>query len=125
MVKIECEICKVKGTLQKVGNNYYRVRHYDGVDSSTRKPRFHYHQQTKEYAETELEKLRGTKTLEGSIFDQNRNKTKVTIDLKETEKVSINKNQVGRSSSLVRTLALRAKGRRFKSGPAHQLTFLT
>jgi hypothetical protein len=27
---------------------------------------------------------------------------------------------VGRSSSLVRTLALRAKGRRFKSGPAHQ-----
>ena len=26
----------------------------------------------------------------------------------------------GRSSSLVRTLALRAKGRRFKSGPAHQ-----
>ena len=31
----------------------------------------------------------------------------------------------GRSSSLVRTLALRAKGRRFKSGPAHQtLEFL-
>jgi hypothetical protein len=27
--------------------------------------------------------------------------------------------RMGRSSSLVRTLALRAKGRRFKSGPAH------
>jgi hypothetical protein len=31
---------------------------------------------------------------------------------------------MGRSSSLVRTLALRAKGRRFKSGPAHHSTFL-
>ena len=31
---------------------------------------------------------------------------------------------MGRSSSLVRTLALRAKGRRFKSGPAHHSHFL-
>jgi hypothetical protein len=31
---------------------------------------------------------------------------------------------MGRSSSLVRTLALRAKGRRFKSGPAHHSPFL-
>jgi hypothetical protein len=31
---------------------------------------------------------------------------------------------MGRSSSLVRTLALRAKGRRFKSGSAHHSTFL-
>ena len=30
---------------------------------------------------------------------------------------------MGRSSSLVRTLALRAKGRRFKSGSAHHLLF--
>jgi hypothetical protein len=59
-----------------------------------------------------------------SIFDQNRNKTKVTIDLKETGKVSNNLKQEGRSSSLVRTLALRAKGRRFKSGPAHHHGFL-
>ena len=125
MVKIECEICKVKGTLQRVGRNYYRTRHYNGVDPSTRKTRFHYHQQTKEYAESQLKKLRGTKTLDGTIFDHNANKTKVTIDLKETEKVSNSKNQMGRSSSLVRTLALRAKGRRFKSGPAHQLTFFT
>ena len=32
---------------------------------------------------------------------------------------------MGRSSSLVRTLALRAKGRRFKSGPAHSTSFST
>jgi hypothetical protein len=33
-------------------------------------------------------------------------------------------HHVGRSSSLVRTLALRAKGRRFKSGSAHHLILL-
>ena len=69
MVKNECEICNVKDTLQKVGNNYYRVRHYDGVAPNTRKPRVHYHQQTKEYAERELEKLRRTNALENTIFD--------------------------------------------------------
>ena len=90
----------------------------NGIDKN-RKLRFHYHQQTKEYAESELKKLRGTKALENAIFDHNANKTKVTIDLKEAEKVSNNKNKMGRSSSLVRTLALRAKGRRFKSGSAH------
>jgi hypothetical protein len=31
----------------------------------------------------------------------------------------IRRMRMGRSSSLVRTLALRAKGRRFKSGSAH------
>ena len=31
--------------------------------------------------------------------------------------------RMGRSSSLVRTLALRAKGRRFKSGSAHHNSF--
>ena len=36
----------------------------------------------------------------------------------------IRRIRMGRSSSLVRTLALRAKGRRFKSGSAHQLAFL-
>jgi hypothetical protein len=45
----------------------------------------------------------------------------------QNEKLKINKTdlirkkRMGRSSSLVRTLALRAKGRRFKSGPAHHL----
>ncbi len=42
------------------------------------------------------------------------------IDLKLNNSASVSQKEVGRSSSLVRTLALRAKGRRFKSGPAHQ-----
>ena len=58
MVKIECEVDNTEGTLQKVGKNYYRIRHYDGVDPSTRKLRFHYHQNSKEYVENQLEKLR-------------------------------------------------------------------
>jgi len=56
VVKIECEVCGILGTLQKVGRNYYRIRHYDGVVNS--KPRFHYHQNSKEYVENLLEKLR-------------------------------------------------------------------
>ena len=43
-----------------------------------------------------------------------------TIDLKLNNSASVSQKEVGRSSSLVRTLALRAKGRRFKSGSAHQ-----
>ena len=42
-----------------------------------------------------------------------------TIDLKLNNSASVSQKEVGRSSSLVRTLALRAKGRRFKSGSAH------
>jgi hypothetical protein len=100
MVKIECEICNVKGTLQKVGNNYYRVRHYDGIDSSTRKLRFHYHQQTKEYAERELKKLEGTKALENTVFDQGKAGQEVVIDRKLKESNLIFRNR--RAGSLAR-----------------------
>ena len=96
MVKIECEICKVEGTLQKVGRNYYRIRHYDGVDPNTRKPRFHYHQINKDYTERQLQKLRGTKALERTVFDQKNKNTRVNIDLKELEKVSDEENTSGR-----------------------------
>jgi hypothetical protein len=44
--------------------------------------------------------------------------------LKELNSISkIQDSRMGRSSSLVRTLALRAKGRRFKSGSAHHPLF--
>ena len=82
MVKIPCQVCNKKGTLQKVGNNYYRIRHYTGVDKTTRKPRFHYHQQTKHYAEVELGKLGGTKALENTIFDQTETGQQDNIDPK-------------------------------------------
>ncbi len=80
MVKIPCEICHIEGTLQKVGNNYYRIRHYEGTIN--KKLRFHYHQNTKQYALKHLEKLRQQDMLVNTIFDQNPKNTKVNIDLK-------------------------------------------
>ena len=81
MVKIPCQICNIKGTLQKVGNNYYRIRHYEGTIN--KKLKFHYHQIDKEYALTHLEKLRQNNMLVNTIFDQNPKNIKVNIDLKE------------------------------------------
>ena len=86
MVKIPCQVCHIEGTLQKVGNNYYRIRHYDGTVN--RKPRFHYHQNTKDYALKHLKKLRQQNKLLNTIFDQadqNPKNTKVNIDLKEKQ----------------------------------------
>ena len=53
MVKIECEVCNQLGYLQQLGN-YFRVRHYAGMNPETGKAKFYYHQQSKEYAETQL-----------------------------------------------------------------------
>ncbi len=57
--KFLCEVCGARDSLQIFYNNkgiarYYRVRHRDA------NKRFHYHQQTKPYAEKELEKHRET-----------------------------------------------------------------
>ena len=49
MVRIKCEQCKIEGLLQKVGKHYFRIRHYDGMNPNTHKPKFHYHQNSKDY----------------------------------------------------------------------------
>ena len=61
MVKISCEICSKEGLLQQIGRsgNYYRVRHYEGMFQG--KPKFSYHQVSKNYAEQYL-------TLKGEII---------------------------------------------------------
>ena len=53
MVRIVCQVCSQEGYLQHLGN-YYRVRHYAGKNPETGKAKFYYHQQTKEYAESQL-----------------------------------------------------------------------
>jgi hypothetical protein len=53
MAKIECEVCHEIGYLQQLGN-YFRVRHYAGINPTTGKSKFYYHQQSKEYAESQL-----------------------------------------------------------------------
>ena len=52
-MRIICEVCQQEGYIQKLGN-YYRCRHYAGKDPKTGKARFYYHQQSKEYAESQL-----------------------------------------------------------------------
>ena len=96
MVKIPCQVCNIKGTLQKVGNNYYRIRHYDG--SFNKKLKFHYHQNTKTYALTRLENLRQNNMLVNTIFDQNPKNTKVNIDLKEHKQPTKQQNSGAGSS---------------------------
>ena len=46
-MKVECQVCHQFGYLQKIGQGYYRIRHYDKIVDG--KSTFHYHQQTKEY----------------------------------------------------------------------------
>ena len=55
--------CHKLGYLQQLGN-YFRVRHYDGVNPITGKSKFSYHQQSKEYA---ISKLGGTGKAENLI----------------------------------------------------------
>jgi hypothetical protein len=45
--------------LQIISKNYARVRHYTGLDPVTKKPKFQYHRQSREYTE---QKLRQTNT---------------------------------------------------------------
>jgi len=52
-VRIICEVCKESGYLQQLGN-YFRVRHYAGINPETGKAKFYYHQQTKEYALSQM-----------------------------------------------------------------------
>ena len=51
-MRIICEVCKIEGYLQKLGN-YYRVRHYEGKGSNGT-GKFSYHQQTKEWVQNQL-----------------------------------------------------------------------
>ena len=123
MVRIECEQCHQIGFLQRIGKNYYRIRHYKGLNPITKKSEFFYHQQSKDYVERALKDIKPNENLDISNEGQCSSvqcKTENNIEHKLNDLGLELKNE-GRSSSLVRTLALRAKGRRFKSGPAHQL----
>ena len=50
----ECEACHRRGMLQILGN-YARVRHYIGLDSVSKKPRFEYHKQRLDYVKSIME----------------------------------------------------------------------
>lgn len=123
-VKLKCEVCGKHGTAQLFYNKagqlrYGRVRHYL-ILNEAKKPMFEYHKQSVEYL---LQKFNDIIPKIDQCPDLNHNN--VDQKLKEFNSVYTKQDSsMGRSSSLVRTLALRAKGRRFKSGPAHHLLFL-
>jgi len=51
-MKIVCETCGKEGYLQRITDHYCRVRHYIGLNSVTKKPRFEYHKQNSSYIES-------------------------------------------------------------------------
>ena len=126
-MRLKCEQCGIEGFLQQIGKNYYRIRHYRGLNPITKKSEFFYHQQSKDYVERTLKEHEPNQELDIGNNGQCSSvqcRTGNTIEHKLNDLGSESKNE-GRSSSLVRTLALRAKGRRFKSGPAHHLWLLS
>jgi hypothetical protein len=126
----ECEVCHAVGLMQIFQNNngrirYCRIRHYLKMDKQTKKPKFSYCPQSTGYAEKKLLEYNQQNLSTGKDFntvtakdDDHKEIGHSNADLKDGESSSKLEN-MGWSSSLVRTLALHAKGRRFKSGSAH------
>ena len=119
-LKLKCT-CGVEGLAHAFCNNcnsvrYARVRHY--LKQVNGKPTFLYH---KLENLAEIEELPRARGLLGQVQHQNSGQAAIIVD--QNSNISspnqFSSIQLGWSSSLVRTLALRAKGRRFKSGSAH------
>ena len=118
--KLKCEVCGIEGTAQVFYNKagvlkYGRVRHYLKLNQA-KKPVFEYHQQHKEYLAEQFKHIIPKIDQHGDLNQSDEDQKLKELNFVYTKQDS----RTGRSSSLVRTLALRAKGRRFKSGPAHQ-----
>ena len=120
-IKAECQVCGKVSSIQLIFRSngelaYARARHYVGMKDC--KPQFEYHPHTLESMKTLLK----TQNISHNITAKTDNGQigQVNYDLNKAENCFDTKN-LGWSSSLVRTLALRAKGRRFKSGSAHHI----
>jgi hypothetical protein len=133
-VKLQWPVCGKTGSCQLFLNRnnkitYAKVRHYSHIDKQTKKLQFEYHKIMDLEALKTLLLNKGfslstSNVLSGQIGQKS---TTEIHDQKLKDLKPVYKKQdsnMGRSSSLVRTLALRAKGRRFKSGSAHHLLFL-
>jgi hypothetical protein len=101
-VKIECEQCHELGYLQQLGN-YFRVRHYEGIDKNTGKSKFYYHQQNREYALSQLENIKKGENL--SVQHSSIEECSSGLDLKLKESGSKSQNTSGRSLAWFRTSA--------------------
>jgi hypothetical protein len=85
--------CHRLGYLQQLGN-YFRVRHYDGINPITGKSRFSYHQQSKEWVKAQQDASKDSTALPvtGQECDQT---VQVQIDpdrLKSSLKYGLNQS---------------------------------
>jgi hypothetical protein len=81
-MKIVCNVCRKMGYLQHLSKNYYRVRHYGGLNPITQKPRFEYHKQNPSYID--------------KVFkEQANNNEALSIDLIGQGNIDLNLNNNG------------------------------
>ena len=81
-MKIVCNVCGKMGYLQHLSKNYYRVRHYGGLNPITQKPRFEYHKQNPSYID--------------KVFkEQANNNEALSIDLIGQGNINLNLNNSG------------------------------
>ena len=105
MVKIECEKCHRVGYLQQLGN-YFKVRHYEGINRSTKKSKFSYCQQSKDYVLRQLSLLESNKKEQNlSVQHSSIGKCSSGLDLKLQELGSKSQLESGRSLVWFRTSA--------------------
>ena len=79
-MRIVCEQCGKVGLLHKIGKQYFRVRHYLGIDPNTHKPKFSYHQQSIKWVNNQL-------AIVNMTIDQ-LDKVKKNIDLNKSKSPS-------------------------------------
>ena len=89
-MKIVCQVCGVEGYLQRIGKNYYRVRHYVGYKNG--KPVFKYHRQDPEYVQRFIDEEKKTRA---DQIDHN--------DIDQNLKANVSFNENVRAGSLVWT----------------------
>ena len=125
-MRIICEVCKIEGYLQKLGN-YYRVRHYEGKGSNGT-GKFSYHQQTKEWVQNQLSNKDSNvdqlNTDAGQInLVSVQNPVKDGCNNLKSSIINENTSNIEGGCRLVwfRTLAFQANDPGFKSRRPHQL----
>jgi hypothetical protein len=80
-MRVICEVCPQEAYIQKL-SNYYRCRHYAGINPETGKAKFYYHQQSKDYAETQLALMEKQGNLEQQLLN---NRTMLTNQISKIQ----------------------------------------
>ncbi len=120
-MRIMCEVCKVEGYLQQLGN-YYRVRHYEGKGENG-KGKFYYHQQTREYVEKHLNsKVSNETNVKGAIGQSGQVSVQESIDPDKLKlSLEYGNSKCGRRLVWFRTQAFQACDPGFKSRRPHHI----